>query len=388
MSDHPSIALREFGWVFLFLILSSQGLQSQNLAPNASFEDHSYCPVNFNQGQLEIVKDWNQASRGTSDYFHACSRLVGVPRNSFGYQEAKDGNAYLGLITFAPSKKNYREYMQARLEQPMSPDQEYCVSFYVSSADRAEFVTDALGAVFSQNKVKNPGQKVIAMSPQLSNPEGNILDNAESWILLSDIYKAQGGERYVTLGNFSPDHETHVKKRNVKEHPDKRKWESAYYYVDQLSIVPVDGRKDCSCSIPIIAAEIRDSLRWKLPPGEKVSFDNVLFGFDNDELDGDSKEMLNEVAGWMRNNDFLRLQVMGHTDIIGAADYNLDLSERRAHRVLEYLTDLGVPNSRLSIEYYGASRPVADNRSSTGRSQNRRVDFTITEERYLDYRSD
>lgn len=386
MISKPSIAFRIYGR-FLFFILLGISITSpaQNLAPNPSFEDHSYCPVNFNQGQLEIVKDWNQASRGTSDYFHACSRLVGVPKNSFGYQEAKDGNGYLGLITFAPSKRNYREYMQARLSSPLQPDQLYCVSFYVSSADQSEFVTDALGAVFSQNRIKNPGQKNIAMTPQLANPASNILDDAESWVLISDIYKAKGGERYVTLGNFLPDNKIQVKKRNVLDDPEKRKWESAYYYIDELSIVPVNGRKDCICTIPLIAADIRDSLLWKIPPGKQVSFDNVLFGFDNDELDPTSMETLNEVASWMRNNDFLFLEVMGHTDIIGAEQYNVGLSERRAQRVLDYLTSLGVPSKRLKIEYYGSERPVADNQSSKGRSQNRRVDFSITEAPYRDF---
>lgn len=390
MKKNPPIAFRIYGRVLLLIALSLVCLPSgaQNLAPNPSFEDHSYCPVNFNQGQLEIVKDWNQASQGTSDYFHACSRLVGVPDNSFGHQPAKEGNGYLGLIAFAPSKRNYREYMQAKLSESMGADQLYCVSFFVSSADQAEFVTDGLGAIFSQHRIKNPGQKNIAMTPDLANPLTNILDDSESWMLLSDVYKAKGGERYVTLGNFLPDHQIQVKKRNVEEYEHLRKWESAYYFVDEVSIVPVDSRADCICSIPLIAADIRDSLRWKMPPGKEFKFDNVLFGFDNDELASESQETLNEVAGWMRNNDFLFLEVMGHTDIVGSEAYNLGLSQRRAERVIDYLTALGVPAARLSIEYYGSSRPVANNKDGTGRAQNRRVDFKILEQRYLDFELD
>lgn len=383
---NPSIYSIRYGRILFFTIgLLSFSLNAQNLAPNPSFENHSYCPVSFNQGQLEIVKGWKQASQGTSDYFHSCSRLVGVPHNSFGFQYAKEGNGYLGLIAFAPSKKNYREYMQAKLSEALAPDQLYCVSFYVSSADQAEFVTDGLGAVFTQHRVKNPGQKNIAMTPDLANPATNILDDSESWVLLSDVFKAKGGERYVTLGNFLPDHEIQVKKRNVIETEELRKWESAYYFVDEVSIVPVNSRVDCVCSIPLISADIRDSLRWKLPQGKEVNFDNVLFGFDNDELAPESQETLNEVAGWMRNNDFLFLEVIGHTDIVGSVTYNVGLSERRAKQVLSYLKSLGVPAKRLSINYYGSSRPVADNARSSGRAQNRRVDFKIMEQRYLDY---
>jgi outer membrane protein OmpA-like peptidoglycan-associated protein len=390
MKNPPSISFKMYGrGIFAFcmsLIVLEQS--AQNLAPNPSFEEHSYCPVNFNQGQMEIVKGWRQASQGTADYFNGCSRLVGVPDNSFGYQQAKEGEGFLGLITFAPSKRNYREYMQAKLTKPMSGGQLYCVSFYISSADRAEYVADGLGAVFTKDKVRNPTDGYIPMSPHLSNPAGNILGDSDSWILLSDVFEATGGEQYVTMGNFLPDTKIDVKRRNVAEDDVKRKWESAYYFIDDLSIVPVDKRSECTCTIPLIAAEVRDSIRWKLPPGKEVSFDNVLFGFDNDELDQESQETLNEVASWMRNNDFLYLEVMGHTDIIGAEGYNMDLSERRAKEVIAYLTSLGVPLKRLSIDYYGSRKPVADNRMNEGRAQNRRVDFLVIEERYKDYKQD
>jgi len=361
---------------------------AQNLVPNPSFEEYSYCPSDFNQGNLDIVKDWTQASKGTSDYFHACSKIVGVPQNSFGFQEAKEGKAYLGLITFAPAKRNYREYMQTKLTQALAPDQLYCVKFYISLADKSKFVTDGLGAYFSKNKVRSDGFKFIAVQPQVKNPDHHVLDNSKSWALLSDVYLAKGGERYLTLGNFEADNRIDVKKRNMRSEDADTPWEYAYYFVDDLSVVPVDSRTDCACSIPIIAADMKDSTRWKLPPGEEISFDNVLFRFDVEELDPKGMQQLNEVAAWMRNNDFLFLEVMGHTDIIGNDGYNDGLSLRRADKVISYLTDLGVDPTRLSIQYYGSTRPVANNESSEGRSQNRRVDFLILERSYEDYKTE
>lgn len=376
------------GILLLCLLLAAQLCIGQNLAPNPGFETFSYCPVNFNVGQMEIVTDWRQASQGTADYFNSCSRTVGVPDNAFGYQEAHDGEAYLGLITFAPSKRNYREYMQAKMEKKMAAGQLYCVSYYVSSADRSQYVTDGLGAVFTSNKVRHPAFGHIPMAMDLANPAGNVLDDSRSWNLISDVYEAEGGEQYVTLGNFWTDNETIVKERNLKEDGDKREWESAYYFIDGLSIIPVDSRADCTCTIPVIAAEVRDSIRWKLPPGETVSFDNVHFGFDNDELDESSRDSLNAVASWMRTNDFLYLEVQGHTDIIGPDGYNLKLSERRAEAVINYLVDLGVPKHRLSIDYFGSAQPIADNSQSQGRAENRRVDFVVIEQRYLDFPTD
>ncbi len=87
----------------------------------------------------------------------------------------------------------------------------------------------------------------------------------------------------------------------------------------------------------------------------------------------------------MRNNDFLHLEVMGHTDKIGRDGYNIELSERRANRVLDYLKERGIDKRRLSIQYYGSSRPVASNTQADGRHQNRRVDFIVLEKEYDDY---
>jgi len=358
---------------------------AQNLAPNPSFEDFNYCPTNFNQNTLEIVKDWKQASRGTADYFNGCSQIMGVPKNAFGYQEAKDGEGYLGLIAFTPSTRNYREYMQAKLENPLSAGQQYCVSFYLSLADKSEYIVDGMGAVFTKSLIKNPNQTNIPRQTSVTNPAGNILSSAEDWTLLSDVYTAEGGERYITLGNFKPDRDIIIKKRNVTLEEGEARWIYCYYYVDDLSVVPIDKASECSCTIPLIAEEMKDSLRWKLPRGRKVSISNVLFAFDEDILDETARSQLDTVARLMRNNDFLHLEIMGHTDEIGRKGYNVELSQRRADTVLQYLKERGIHSRRLSIEYYGSDKPVASNKDSEGRKQNRRVDFMVLERDYEDF---
>ena len=115
----------------IILFLWSIPLLGQDLVKNGGFEEFVHCPATINQSSLSLIKDWKQASRGTSDYFNRCSRKVGVQKNSFGHQEAKDGNAYLGLLSFSPAKRNYREYMQTKLRKPLIGVQNYCVEFYV-----------------------------------------------------------------------------------------------------------------------------------------------------------------------------------------------------------------------------------------------------------------
>jgi outer membrane protein OmpA-like peptidoglycan-associated protein len=94
----------------------------------------------------------------------------------------------------------------------------------------------------------------------------------------------------------------------------------------------------------------------------------------------DSFPMLQEIVLLLKANpDIKRLRIEGHTDNRGNADYNLDLSKRRAASVRQWLIDHGIATDRLESEGYGLTRPIATNDSDAGRAQNRRVEFKILE---------
>ena len=74
-----------------------------------------------------------------------------------------------------------------------------------------------------------------------------------------------------------------------------------------------------------------------------------------------------------------KVRVEGHTDNQGKADYNTDLSDRRAKSVMAYLIVKGVEATRLDAKGFGPSKPIADNKMVKGRALNRRVDFVIVD---------
>jgi outer membrane protein OmpA-like peptidoglycan-associated protein len=75
----------------------------------------------------------------------------------------------------------------------------------------------------------------------------------------------------------------------------------------------------------------------------------------------------------------MHVAVEGHTDNVGKAEYNLDLSERRAAAVRDFLVSQGVVAGRLTSAGFGMTRPLADNGTAEGRQRNRRVDLVIQE---------
>ena len=108
----------------------------------------------------------------------------------------------------------------------------------------------------------------------------------------------------------------------------------------------------------------------------KIALYGILFDFDKDTLKPESKPTLDEIAKLLGAKPDLKLKIVGHTDNQGAADYNMDLSRRRAANVAAALVgDYGIDAGRLSSEGAGLTQPVASNDTEEGRAKNRRVEL-------------
>ena len=113
--------------------------------------------------------------------------------------------------------------------------------------------------------------------------------------------------------------------------------------------------------------------------GLVMTLGDVLFASGRAELRGGVPSNLSKLASFLTQNSDRRVMIEGHTDSQGADAYNRDLSQRRADSVKSYLMRQGVESSRLSASGLGEGSPVADNDSSTGRQQNRRVEVIISD---------
>jgi outer membrane protein OmpA-like peptidoglycan-associated protein len=105
---------------------------------------------------------------------------------------------------------------------------------------------------------------------------------------------------------------------------------------------------------------------------------NVTFATDQDQVIPPFYPTLDSVAIVLRKFDKTLIDVDGHTDSVGNAGYNMDLSNRRANSVANYLASRGVDPRRMSAMGYGLERPIASNATEMGRAQNRRVEISIS----------
>lgn len=110
----------------------------------------------------------------------------------------------------------------------------------------------------------------------------------------------------------------------------------------------------------------------------KVTFESgILFGTNSSTLGAASKTSLSKFATSLNANPETNVNIFGHTDSSGSDNVNLPLSQQRAASVQNYLVSQGVNATRLTAVGKGSSEPIADNTTSVGKSQNRRVEVYI-----------
>jgi outer membrane protein OmpA-like peptidoglycan-associated protein len=108
----------------------------------------------------------------------------------------------------------------------------------------------------------------------------------------------------------------------------------------------------------------------------KYAFDNLEFETGKDKIKSHSYISLDGLAKLLLDKGY-GLKIEGHTDNVGKADMNMELSIKRANAVKAYLMDKGVNGAKLETAGYGLTRPIADNSTAAGRQKNRRVEMSI-----------
>ncbi len=117
----------------------------------------------------------------------------------------------------------------------------------------------------------------------------------------------------------------------------------------------------------------------KIMKGSKIILNNIFFATDSSNIKNNSQTELNKLISFMNTNSKIKVEISGHTDNKGTPAYNLDLSNRRAKAVYDYLIKSGVKQERLTYKGFGDTLPIATNDTEDGRALNRRTEMKIVE---------
>jgi gliding motility-associated-like protein len=241
------------GYLLFFSVCQSHG---QNLIPNPGFDSMTTClSITQHTGSTPLnnfIPPWRTATQtGTPDVYNRCSSnpYLSVPFNGkypkpLAYQQPKSGDGYAGIFALTHLRdKNAGaiEYIETPLIEPLKKDSTYFVQFYVSPRklpDAEEDYIDAIGLKFTDTLIA--GRKdVILTEPSISNKRGKILKDTVGWTSVAGCYKAHGGEKFATIGNFMSDSEIQIESELIFNSVHK-----AYFYLEDVSVIPFNPLPD------------------------------------------------------------------------------------------------------------------------------------------------
>jgi OOP family OmpA-OmpF porin len=349
----------------LFLIFIST---AQNLIPNPSFELVNRMPEK-KSNSISRSKDWIPPKYGSDYYYKGAGRHAGTPKNIFGKQKPHSGNAYAGICT----RTKFLEYVETKLIDTLTKNQEYLVEFYISRAERSLGSVKEFGVLFTNKTKWAITTRGISDKPQVCfvNPKG--FKNKKDWTKLSAVYKAEGNETVFILGHFNYD--SLDNKRRILCH----------YYIDDVSVTLIKKKdesvvvkKDDTIASIKTDAQITNLFSPKF--GETITLKNIFFATNKSELLPESFLELDKLVLYLIETPNTLIKINGHTDNTGNEDQNKTLSESRARAVADYLTVKGIDKSRINYIGYGSSKQISKNDTDEGKQQNRRVEFIINKE--------
>jgi len=293
--------------ILVILLLLPALLNAQNLVPNPSFEECDTCP--FADCQIHLANGWHACS-GTPDYFNECAYIddYSVPNNINGYQIAKNGNAYASILSYTPYYNNGREHICTELIEPLEVGREYYVSIYISLINRAEYATNKIGVLFTnQNNFLPPCYEGNSENFEIQLTPSNyanvytdeIIVDTANWINISGWFTADSAYNYMMIGNFFDDENTNKLFVNYGT------FGAASYYIDNIYV----GKDSISSDEPI--QERNKSISaYPNPFSEssrlKIANSDIINNYSINLYDITGKEQTKKVSiRKQNNNEFL-----------------------------------------------------------------------------------
>lgn len=219
--------MKSIVYFFCLFLVSFQGFGQVNLVPNPSFEDYAQCPVGFDL--IDRAIGWTSYSE-SPDYFNSCAPgAFSVPSNAWGYQDAKEGNAYAYVITYDLQTLPfiYREYIGTELSQSLLVGIKYYISAFVSRPDSN--ITNGATNHFGFRFFEDPYSRFSPFSPDnfAHFQCDSIIYNQQNWTQVFGSFIPDTAFQFMAIGNFFDNSHTDTIDFNGPE---------AGYYIDAVCV--------------------------------------------------------------------------------------------------------------------------------------------------------
>ena len=339
-------------------LLFSQTIVEKNLVPNGSLE-------NFKSKGNSIASAVPWSQLGTVDLYRKP-----ISNDTGRYKGARSGEAYAGLR----NQKNYKEFMQVKLAEPLHRGYKYKFEMYIRLAFWSDAILKSIGVSFS--KVGYSGNGPVDKNTRIDTVcKKGGLHGGYDWMKVSGIYQADGGEKFITIGNF----QEKIQKDMERIGGGFFGFKEAYYFIDDISLKLIRPKEDDVKTVVVGSTFEQDSVlqvKKDIKVGDKVTLKNINFEKGHSYITPESFVELNKLVQYMLRHPGIEIRINGHSDNTGLEFKNQRISEQRAKAVFVYLISKGVQN-KMYFKGFGSKQPIADNDSEEGMFKNRRVEFEI-----------
>jgi OmpA-OmpF porin, OOP family len=333
----------------------------ENLVPNGGFEATDGKIKKL--ASIESANGWTSPTGVRADVFTPNKMPdINTPINVYGKEEAKEGSNYAGIVAYSFGDKMARSYVMAKFDAPLKKGMKYCVQYHVSLAEASKYAVNNLGAVLSKKEFATDSKTPIIEKANILHYNNKIQNATYNWEKICGVFEAQGGEKYITIGNFEMNDKVKSEPNKMKKDDKELKLKVlpfAYYYIDDVSVTLIKSDEECDCMLSENEEEYSSTiyqkaivLNDKMTPQQKIEAQKVFFPFGKNTFTPVGEESLDLIAEIMNANPEMKLQIMGHSDVkedeLGKEKEKFaDMSTKRVNAVISYLMNKGIAESRL-----------------------------------------
>ena len=222
-------------------------IAQDNLVPNSDFS--TLTKKVKEKGEIASAESWTSPTLAQADLYIAKTKnfSISIPENAYGEEKPMEGTNYAGIIAYSYKGKVPRSYLQIKLTQKLEAGKEYCVKMHVSLADLSKYACNNIGVALSDKELTANNSEILQFDAQIVSRKHTVYDKQFYWTPICGVFKAKGGEQYLTLGNFTPDEKLQLVKVKRPRGFTKPQTYDSYYYVDNVSVIPSEQAQKCDC---------------------------------------------------------------------------------------------------------------------------------------------
>lgn len=350
------------------------GMAQDNLIDNGGFESTSGKVKKLNGIGAGGATGWKSPTGVGADLFMSDSKVpdIGAPKNIYGEEGPKEGENYAGIVAFSYQNKIPRSYLTTKLTTPLKEGQLVFVTFYVNLAEGSKYSCNQIGMNFSKKEFATDQKTSIIDKAQILHPKNKVFNSYLGWEKVCGTYRAQGGEKFITIGNFNSNEDTKQETQKKTKENKFANFIGAYYYIDDISVQIMDDIKKCDCQYEDAQQNQTSTLIYqkqlpnnmdKMTSKEKIEVQSVNFAFGMNDLTPQGKAALDLIATELKANPTMNVTLMGHTDpneeeLATKKPYYENMDQKRIDAVMAYLKEKGVAEGRMKMVPKGSAEPL------------------------------